>query len=124
MIARSFLDSSIFIYADDHRFPAKQTIAIDLYRRARATGFGVKSTQVLQEYFSAVTSKIAMPAGLARCRAELMATLEVVQIDPRLILAAIDLHRLHQLSIWEALIFQAAAAGGPGTAGAGAAVTR
>ena len=112
MIARSFLDSNIFIYADDHRFQAKQAIAIDLYRRARATGFGVISTQVLQEYFSIVTSKIAMPAGLARRRVELMATLEVVQIDPRLILAAIDLHRLHQLSIWDALILQAAAAGG------------
>ena len=112
MIARSFLDSNIFVYADDHRLQAKQAIAIDLYRRARATGFGVISTQVLQEYFSVVTSKIAMPAGLARRRVELMATLEVVQIDPRLILAAIDLHRLHQLSIWDALILQAAAAGG------------
>ena len=112
MIARSFLDSDIFVYADDHRYPAKQAIAIDTYHRARATGLGVVSTQVLQEYFSVVTSKIAMPAELARRRVELMTKLEVVQIDPNLILAAIDLHRLHQLSIWDALIFQAAAAGG------------
>ena len=53
-----------------------------------------------------------MPAELARRRVELMTTLEAVQIDPSLILAAIDLHRLHQLSIWDALSFQAAAAGG------------
>ena len=41
-----------------------------------------------------------------------MASMNVVQVDPPLILAAIDLHRLHQLSLWDALILQAAAAAG------------
>jgi predicted nucleic acid-binding protein len=112
MIVRSFLDSNVFVYADDHRYPAKQAISLVLYERARATGLGVLSTQVMQEYFSVVTGKIGMPADLARKRVELMASLDVVQIDPPLILAAIDLHRLHRLSIWDALIVQAAAAAG------------
>ena len=100
MIVRSFLDSNIFVYADDHRYPAKQSISLALYERARATGLGVLSTQVMQEYFSVVTGKIGMPADLARKRVELMTSLDVVQIDPPLILAAVDLHRLHQILGW------------------------
>ena len=65
MIVRSFLDSNIFVYADDHRYPEKQRIAAEIYRRARETGLGVVSTRVLQEYFSVVITKIAMPADLA-----------------------------------------------------------
>lgn len=64
----------------------------------------------MQEYFS-VVGKICMPSDLARKRDELMRSLHVVQIDPPLILSAIDLHRLHQISIWDARIVQAAAAG-------------
>ena len=41
-----------------------------------------------------------------------MAAMSVVQVDPPLILAAIDLHRLHQLSLWNALILQSASAAG------------
>jgi predicted nucleic acid-binding protein len=112
MIVRSFLDSNIFVYADDHRYPAKQRIAADLFERARVTGLGVVSTQVVQEYFSVATGKVSVPSDLARRRVELMASMNVVQVDPPLILHAIDLHRLHQLSIWDALIVQAAAAAG------------
>jgi predicted nucleic acid-binding protein len=112
MIVRSFLDSNVFVYADDHRYPDKQARAADLFARARASGLGVVSTQVMQEYFSVVTSKVHVPAEIARRRIELMAGLDVVQIDPNLILAAIDLHRLHPLSIWDALIVQAATSAG------------
>jgi predicted nucleic acid-binding protein len=112
MIVRSFLDSNIFVYADDHRFPEKQAKAADLFAMARHSGLGVISTQVMQEYFSVVTSKVHVPAEIARRRVALMSRLDVVQIDPALILAAIDLHRLHHLSFWDALIVQAAAAAG------------
>ena len=112
MIVRSFLDSNIFVYADDHRHPDKQKVAADLFERARATGLGVVSTQVMQEYFSVATGKVSVPADLARRRVELMGAMNVVQVDPPLILAAIDLHRLRRFSIWDALIVQAAAAAG------------
>lgn len=112
MNVRSFLDSNVFVYADDHRFPQKQKIAADLFERARLTGLGVVSTQVMQEYFSAATTKVKVPPQVARRRVELLAALPVVQVDPPLILAAIDLQRLHRLSFWDALILQAAIAGG------------
>jgi predicted nucleic acid-binding protein len=31
MIVRSFLDSNIFVYADDHKYPEKQRIAEALF---------------------------------------------------------------------------------------------
>lgn len=110
MTGRSFLDSNVFIYADDHRYPDKQMVASSLFEEGLAGGLGVISTQVMTEYFNVVTSKLGVPATLAKRRIELMEHLHVVQIDPMLILDAIDLHRLDRISIWDALIIRAAAA--------------
>lgn len=49
---------------------------------------------------------------MARRKIELVATLDVVQIDVDMILAAVDLHRLHVLSLWDALNVRAAARAG------------
>ncbi|HUO85631.1 MAG TPA: VapC toxin family PIN domain ribonuclease, partial [Thermoanaerobaculia bacterium] len=43
---------------------------------------------------------------------ELLGTMDVVRIDLGLILSAIDLHRLHSLSFWDALIVRAAVLAG------------
>ena len=112
MIARSFVDTNVFVYADDPRDPFKQARATELVAAGLRTRLAVVSTQVLQEYFSAATRKLRLDVGLARTKVELMASMNVVQVDPPLILAAIDLHRLHQLSLWDALILQAASAAG------------
>lgn len=112
MIVRSFLDSNIFVYADDHRFPDKQAEAVKHFEAARSSGLGVISTQVMQEYFSVVTRKVGVPGEIARRRIELMSQLEVVQLAPPLILAAIDLHRLERVSFWDALILAAARSAG------------
>lgn len=44
MIVRSFLDSNVFVYGDDHRYPAKQATSLELYERARVNGLGVTAT--------------------------------------------------------------------------------
>ncbi len=110
MTARSFLDSNIFVYADDHRYPDKQAVAASLFEEGLSSGRGVISTQVMTEYFNVATTKIGVPAVLAKRRIELMERLQVMQIVPTLILDAIDLHRLDRISIWDALIVRAAAA--------------
>ena len=79
---------------------------------AYVDGNGVLSTQVLQEFFVASTRKLGVPAEIARRKVELLSRLDVVTIQPSLILDAIDLHRLHSLSFWDALILRAAAASG------------
>ncbi len=106
---RSFLDANILVYTDDHDSPRKQSIALDLVESVRAGDSGVVSTQVLQEYFVASTRKLGVPAETARRKIELFSRLNVVVVDLRTIIGAIDLHRLHRLSFWDALVVRAAA---------------
>jgi predicted nucleic acid-binding protein len=112
MTGRDFIDTNVLVYADDLDAGPKNTIARSLVEDALLRATGVLSTQVLQEFFSVSTRKLGVPAEVARRKVELLAHLEVVRIDVDAILAAIDLHRLHPLSFWDALIVQAAASAG------------
>ena len=108
MSARSFFDTNILIYTDDKSASAKQQRALGLvaeYRRART---GVVSLQVLQEYFVAVTRKLHVDPAIARRKVELLAEFDVVIPELADVLAAIDLHRLHGFSLWDALVLRAA----------------
>lgn len=108
MSARSFFDTSILIYTDDRAAPAKQRSALELVAEHRLAGTGVVSLQVLQEYFVTVTRKLHVEAQIARRKVELLAEFDVAVLGLPDILAAIDLHRLHQFSFWDALILRAA----------------
>jgi predicted nucleic acid-binding protein len=108
MSARSFFDSNILVYSDDARSPEKQARALDLIERCRIEHTGVISTQVLQEDFVTSTKKLKVPAEIAQRKTELFSRFDLVRIDVEDILAAIGLHRAHQLSFWDALIVRAA----------------
>lgn len=110
MPVRSFLDTNVLVYTDDHDTPDKQSTALDLIADLRRSEIGVVSTQVLQEYFVVVTRKLGVPASIARRKVELLARHEVIVLDTDLILAAIDLTRLNSISFWDAMIVQAAKA--------------
>jgi len=108
MSARSFFDTNVLIYTDDRAAPAKQRRALELVAEHRLAGTGVVSLQVLQEYFVTVTRKLHVDAQVARRKVELLAELDVAVLGLPDILAAIDLHRLHKLSFWDALVVRAA----------------
>ena len=108
MSVRSFLDTNVLIYADDLDSPEKREQALSLFEAACLDGTGVVSTQVLQEYFVVATRKLGISASLARRKVELIARLDTVVLGVSDILAATDLHRLHELSFWDALIVRAA----------------
>jgi predicted nucleic acid-binding protein len=108
MTARSFFDTNVLIYADDKASPAKQRRALDLIAEHRLAGTGVLSLQVLQEYFVTITRKLRVDAPIARRKVELLAEFDVATPDVADILAAIDLHRLHNLSFWDCLILRSA----------------
>ena len=112
MIARSFIDTNILVYTDDHDAAEKRIRALDTIKEARRTQRGVVSTQVLQEYFVSTTRKLGVEASLARRKVELFARLQVVTVQVNVILAAIDLQRLHSFSFWDALIVHSAKAAG------------
>jgi predicted nucleic acid-binding protein len=108
MSARSFFDTNVLIYADDKSAPAKQRKALDLVAEHRRARTGVVSLQVLQEYFVTVTRKLQVDARIARRKVELLAEFDVAAPEVADILAAIDLHRLHGFSFWDALILRTA----------------
>jgi predicted nucleic acid-binding protein len=108
MPARSFFDTNVLVYADDAAAPAKQRRAINLIAEHRRARTGVLSLQVLQEYFVTVTRKLHVDAAIARRKVELLAEFDVAAPEVSDILAAIDLHRLHGFSFWDALILRAA----------------
>jgi len=103
-----FLDTNVLLYADDETQPEKRDRAKNLIRDALHDHNGRVSLQVLQEYFSAATRKLRIDATIARRKIELYSRFDVVKLNPNDLLAAIDLHRLHQFSIWDALILRAA----------------
>ena len=108
MSVRSFFDTNVLIYADDKAAPAKQRQSLNLLAEHRRAKSGVVSSQVLQEYFVTVTKKLHVDAAIARRKVELLAELDVATLGVPDILAAVDLHRLHSFSFWEALILRAA----------------
>src|SRR5512141_3187393 len=108
MNARSFFDTNILVYADDKAVPSKQRRAVELVSEHRRTRTGVLSLQVLQEYFVTVTRKLRVEAHIARRKVELLSEFDVASPDVSDILAAIDLHRLHAINFWDALILRSA----------------
>ena len=112
MSAKYFLDTNILLYADDLDAGQKQDLAIEIIEAAISSGKGVISTQVLQEYFVNATSKLGIQPDEAKRRIELLCCLDVVRIRVEDILDAIDLNRLHQLTLWDALIVRSAAGAG------------
>jgi FAD/FMN-containing dehydrogenase len=82
------LDSNVVVYTDDHDAPEKQAIALSLVEAGQANRDTFLSTQTLEEYFSAATKKLNVPAATARRKIELFAQLQVVLITVDDVLAA------------------------------------
>ena len=112
MNERVFLDTNVLVYADDLDAGHKNVIARRIVHDALLNGNGVLSTQVLQEFFVVSTRKLGVGADKARRKVELLSTLDVVRVEVEEILNAIDLHRLHSVSFWDALIVRCAATAG------------
>jgi predicted nucleic acid-binding protein len=108
MSVRSFFDTNVLVYADDKASLSKQRRAVELITEHRRSRTGAVSLQVLQEYFVTVTRKLHVDAGIARRKVELLAEFDVASPDVADVLAAIDLHRLHGINFWDALIVRSA----------------
>jgi predicted nucleic acid-binding protein len=110
MTERTFIDTNVLVYADDASAGAKRERALAVLAELVGASQAVVSTQVLQEYFVVATRKLGVPPEVARRKVEVLSRLDVVIVRPELVIAAIDLHRLHSISFWDALIVRAAAA--------------
>jgi predicted nucleic acid-binding protein len=110
--SRAFLDTNVLVYSDDPRYQAKRATALDLVQDHLRSRTGVVSLQVLQEYFVSATGKLKLDSELARQRVEVFAKFHVAEPAVSDILAAIDLHRLHGFSYWDAIVIRSASRSG------------
>jgi predicted nucleic acid-binding protein len=111
---RVFVDTNVFVYADDASAKIKRLRAREVLSGLVRDRRAVVSTQVMQEYYAAAIRKLGLAPEKARMRVERLHRLDTVVVRPEIILGAIDLHRLHSLSFWDALVIKAASVAGCG----------
>lgn len=109
---KGFLDANILVYAQDRDSPAKRRRSRQVIAALAEAGTGVISTQVLQEFYVAVTRKLGVAPLAAKSVMQTFKVFEIVQTSPDLIERAIDCSVLNGISFWDALIVAAAAASG------------
>jgi predicted nucleic acid-binding protein len=112
-VGKIFVDTNVLIYAYDVSAGVKHLRAMELVTELWKMRTGLVSTQVLQEFYVTATRKIARPleSSFARQIVADFSRWEVITIEPKTILAAIDLQRDHLLSFWDAMIVTTAANG-------------
>jgi len=108
MTVRFFIDSNVLIYPHDRREPAKAQAALDLLGALALAGGGVVSSQVLGEFFWAVTRRLPDPltdaegVGSVTRHARTWDVLNVTWLTVREALRAVE---RYQLPYWDALIW-------------------
>ena len=109
-----FIDTSVLVYAHDAGEPAKRDAARALVLDHLGEGTLRTSTQVLAEYFSAVTGKGETPldASAAAGLIEQLPAEAVVSPGLATVRAAARRSAAARISIWDALIWEAARAAG------------
>lgn len=105
MIAKTFVDTNILIYAHDLDSGDKHAIAVKALQELWANRNGVVSPQVLQEFYVNVTRKIAKPLSrkIARTIVDNYAVwcIETTAAD---IANAFRIEDESKISFWDALI--------------------
>jgi predicted nucleic acid-binding protein len=110
-IASRFLDTNVLVYLFDQDSPTKA----ERSREVLAAAGNVISTQVLQEFYSAVTRKLRLPAAAAQEALEALAgSCRTVTVDVPTISAAAKRSDHQKISFWDALIVETALAAGCG----------
>jgi predicted nucleic acid-binding protein len=110
-----FFDTNVLVYCTDTSTPLKQAVARDLVLQASHAAEAVLSTQVLIELFNVVTRKQRMPPENAQALVQAYARWPVIQSDASLVTMAIEKSIQHQLSIWDAMVLEAALRSGAET---------
>jgi predicted nucleic acid-binding protein len=98
----------VLLYAMDDSRKAKQRKARALLRRVAERTAPVISTQVLQEFYVASTTKLAVEPLVAKSLLRSFENMETVQVDPGMIREAVDISILNRLSFWDSLILATA----------------
>ncbi len=107
---KAFFDTNVLVYAFDKNELEKGTIAKRLIGNFGTDGNLVLSTQVLQEFYVAVTrvGKVKLAKEEAENIVNSFAEFPLVQVDRVIISRAMQRHQSKAFSFWDSLIVEAA----------------
>lgn len=111
MSGKILLDTNILVYAYDRSEPEKQQQAFSILQQLVTAKTGVLSTQVLAEFFVAVTRKIQLPLSAAQAYERIgnyLHSWTVVEVNGWVVLEAVRGVRDYQFSYWDAQIWATA----------------
>src|SRR5271156_1499887 len=105
MSVKTFVDTNVLVYAHDLDAQEKHLAAKEALSRLWADRTGVLSTQVLQEFYVAVTRKLPRPLSKTAAR-KVIDTYVVwcVDVTHAEITAAFRIEDQARISFWDALI--------------------
>ena len=104
----AFVDTNVLVYCTDASALAKRERARTLVSRLSAQGEAVVSTQVLIELFHTLTRKQSLPVLAAQALVLACTAWPVIDSDLALVSAAMECSVTRQLSIWDAMVVEAA----------------
>jgi predicted nucleic acid-binding protein len=107
-VAKIFIDSNILVYTMDINNPNKQKIAQKIFKEIGNNEKPVISTQVLQEFYSACTTKLKTDKLLVKNVLHSFNNMEIVQVSIDIIEQGIDVSILSQISFWDGIIIASA----------------
>ena len=113
MTERVFIDTNIWVHAVDGSEPDKRERARSTIAPRQDAHIAI-SSQVLSEFYTVVTRKLAKPMSeeQAAQMVDRLTQLPVVPVDADLVLRAIAGSRTWGISVWDALIIRAAEVAG------------
>ncbi len=108
---RIFVDTNLLVYAYDRSEPEKQRRALRILDRLVLAGIGVIDTQIIAEFFVAVTRKISAPLSVDEAYQRIQNYVRawpVLGMSEMVVLEAARGVRDHQFSFWDAQVWAAA----------------
>ena len=105
---RRFFDTNVLVYSRDRSEPGKRDLARVLIENAIADDSFVVSSQVLLEFYVTTQRRNLLGPAQALQLVRLWSDHDTVSTTSDLLLRGVELHQEHSLSIWDALVVQAA----------------
>lgn len=105
---RHFFDTNVLVYSQDPREPKKRETARALIAEAIGADAFVLSTQVLVEFYAACLRRKLLGPSRALGLVQLWSEHDTVSHTPDLVVRGLALHQDHSISMWDALVIQAA----------------
>jgi len=107
-MSKIFIDTNILVYSMDNFNLEKKEKSRLLLKSLAKKHYGVISTQVMQEFYVAVTRKLCVDPVMAKNILHSFERFEIITVTPNLINDAIDCSIINQLSFWDSLILVSA----------------